>query len=226
LQFICDYCLNRHSVLQFGAFERTLKMNWISRMKHTLIIILILFSVAQSPAQNLDYKILKSVNKTEHPSWDKGMRGVSHSIFIVTPVSIAGILTQGYVQNDDVMIRNGYKSAISIGFTVLLTSGLKYLVNRPRPYITYPTDIIQRSKTGKYSFPSGHTSLAFATATVITLSSRNIYLAIPSYAYAAFVGYSRMRLGVHYTSDILGGMVIGIGSGLLTWQLDKMINGK
>jgi membrane-associated phospholipid phosphatase len=87
-------------------------------------------------------------------------------------------------------------------------------------------DLVQLSKTGKYSFPSGHTSSAFSTATVITLCSQHIYLAFPSYAYAAFVGYSRMRLGVHYTSDILGGMVIGIGSGLLTWQLDQTINGK
>jgi hypothetical protein len=77
---------------------------------------LILLSVVKSSAQNLDYKTLKSINKTEHPSWDKGMQGVSHSIFIVTPLSIAGILTQGYVQKDNVMIRNGYKSAISAEF--------------------------------------------------------------------------------------------------------------
>jgi undecaprenyl-diphosphatase len=100
------------------------------------------------------------------------------------------------------------------------------VVNRPRPCVSHANDLVPRTKTGKYSFPSGHTGSAFSTATVITLSSQNIYLAFPSYAYAVFVGYSRMRFGVHYTSDILGGMVIGIGSGLLTWQLDKMINGK
>lgn len=195
-------------------------------MKHKLIIILILVYASPIAAQKLDYKILKNVNAIEHPAWDKGMRGLSKSVYIVTPLSIGVILTEGYVQNDDVMIRNGYKSAISIGFTALLTSGLKYLVNRPRPYVTYPNDIVQRTKTGRFSFPSGHTSLAFATATAITLSTRNVYIAIPSYLYATFVGYSRMRLGVHYTSDVLGGLVIGIGTGLLTWQLDKSINGK
>jgi membrane-associated phospholipid phosphatase len=35
-----------------------------------------------------------------------------------------------------------------------------------------------------------------------------------------------MRLGMHFPSDVLGGMVIGIGAGLLTWQLDKAINQK
>jgi hypothetical protein len=54
-------------------------------MKLKLICALFLLSVIKSSAQNLDYKILKSINKTEHPSWDKGMQGVSHSIFIVTP---------------------------------------------------------------------------------------------------------------------------------------------
>ncbi|MEI8136921.1 MAG: phosphatase PAP2 family protein, partial [Bacteroidota bacterium] len=49
---------------------------------------------------------------------------------------------------------------------------------------------------------------------------------VPAYAYAGFVGYSRIRLGMHYGSDVLGGMIIGIGSGLLTWKLDKELNKK
>lgn len=195
-------------------------------MKHGLVYVFLLIFASHFVAQNLDYRILKKINETEHPAWDKGMRGVSNSVFIVTPLSVGGILTYGYVQDDELMIRNGYKSAISIGVSALLTSGIKYLVNRPRPFVSHPSEIIQRTKVGPFSFPSGHTSMAFATATAITLSSRNLYLAIPSYVYAGFVAYSRMRLGVHYTSDVLGGMVIGIGSGLLTWQLDRMINGK
>lgn len=172
----------------------------------------------------MDFVWLKKINQTDHTKWDQTMKITSNSVFIVTPVSVGGILYKGYSDDDKEMIRNGYKSILTVGMSALLTSGLKYVVNRPRPYVRYPNDIVPRCSTGPFSFPSGHTSLAFATATAITLSTRNIYLAIPSYLYAGFVGYSRMRLGVHFPSDVLGGMIIGIGSGLLTWQLDQMIN--
>lgn len=195
-------------------------------MKTGLIALLLFLTINTGFSQNFDYRVLKSLNSNEHPAWDKGMQTLSQSVFVISPLSVLGIWSKGYIENDEIMKRNGYKAAISIGVSALLTSGLKLLVDRPRPYVTYPNDIIQRTKSGPYSFPSGHTSLAFATATAITLSSKNIYLAIPSYAYAAFVGYSRMRLGVHYPSDVLGGMIIGIGSGILTWQLDRMINGR
>lgn len=172
----------------------------------------------------MDFVWLKKINQTDHMKWDHTMKVTSNSVFIVTPLSIGGILYKGYSDDDKEMIRNGYKSIITVGMSALLTSGLKYVVNRPRPHVRYPNDIVPRCNTGPFSFPSGHTSMAFATATAITLSTRNIYLAIPSYLYAGFVGYSRMRLGVHFPSDVLGGMIIGIGSGLLTWQLDQMIN--
>lgn len=195
-------------------------------MKHPFLLVIFFLLAGSIGAQNIDFRLLKNVNETEHPKWDKGMKLVSNSVFYMSPLSVTGIFVNGAVKEDEEMIRNGYKSAISIGVSAILTSGLKYLVNRPRPFVTYPSDIIQRTRVGPFSFPSGHTSLAFATATAITLSSRNVYLAIPSYVYAAFVAYSRMRLGVHFPSDILGGMVIGIGSGILTWQLDRMINGR
>ena len=115
------------------------------------------------------------------------------------------------------------KTGVAIGLNVLLTSGLKYAINRPRPFAQYPNDIVQRDHVGKYSFPSGHTSTAFATATALTLSTKKWYVAVPSYAYACAVGYSRMRLGVHFPSDVLGGIVVGIGSSLLVFQIDKWL---
>ena len=124
------------------------------------------------------------------------------------------------------MMRNGIKTGVAIGLNVLLTSGLKYAINRPRPFAQYPNDIIKRTDAGPYSFPSGHTSSAFAMATALSLSTKKWYVAVPSYAYACAVGYSRMRLGVHFPTDILGGMVLGIGSSLLVFQIDKWIQKK
>jgi len=177
-------------------------------------------------AQNSELNMLRSLNKNEMPCWDKTMKGVSFSVYPVMPVSVAGIWSHGYFTKDPVMMRNGYKSAITIGLAVGLSTGIKYAVKRTRPFVEYPNDIIQRDKVGPLSFPSGHTTAAFATATAVSLSYKKWYITVPSYVYAGFVGYSRMRLGVHYPSDVLGGMIIGIGCGFLTWQLDRVINGK
>jgi undecaprenyl-diphosphatase len=133
------------------------------------------------------------------------------------------LLLTGYIKDDKMMMRNGVKTGVSIGLSAVLSYGLKYAVNRPRPFVQYPNDIIKRTDVGPYSFPSGHTTTAFATATALTLSTKKWYVAVPSYAYACAVGYSRMRLGVHFPSDVLGGMVLGIGSSLLVFQIDKWL---
>jgi membrane-associated phospholipid phosphatase len=177
-------------------------------------------------AQNPDLSILKTLNRNEMPLWDKTMRGTSASVYPVMTIAVGGLLINGYAKKDDLMIRNGYKSAVAIGFAALTSTSLKYFVDRARPKLQYPQDIIERDRAGRFSFPSGHTTSAFATATALSLSCRKWYVTAPSFLYAGFVGYSRMRLGMHFPTDVLGGMVIGIGSGLLTWQIDRMINGK
>jgi len=177
--------------------------------------------MAQS--QSLDFSMLRAINKKEHPNWDKTMKITSASIYPAMVITPGSLILSGYVNNDKVMMRNGVKTGVAIGLNVLLTTGLKYAINRPRPFVQYPNDIVQRTDAGKYSFPSGHTSTAFATATALTLSTKKWYVGVPAYAYACAVGYSRMRLGVHFPSDVLGGMIVGIGSSLLVFQIDKWI---
>lgn len=170
--------------------------------------------------------MLRNLNQGEHPKWDKTMKITSASVYPAMVGVPGGLLLSGYVNDDKLMMRNGVKSATAIGFNIALSTGLKYAINRKRPFVQYPDDIVQRTHVGPYSFPSGHTSCAFASATALTLSTKKWYVAVPSYIYACGVGYSRMRLGVHFPTDILGGMVIGIGSSLLVWQVDKWIQKK
>ena len=191
-----------------------------------VVLVILCFITTRFHSQNLDFQILKSINQTEHRLWDQAMRVTSHTIYPVMILTPSAMLLTGYLHQDTVMMRNGLKTGAAIGLSILVTSSLKYSIHRIRPFTQYPNDIIKRTDVGPYSFPSGHTSVAFATATALSLSSKKWYVVVPAYTYACAVGYSRMRLGVHYPSDILGGMIVGIGSSLLVFQIDRWIQKK
>jgi undecaprenyl-diphosphatase len=58
------------------------------------------------------------------------------------------------------------------------------------------------------SFPSGHTMVGFASATILFYFNRKLGLA--GYCIAAMIGFSRLYLFVHYPTDILGGIIFGV----------------
>ncbi|MDI9341260.1 MAG: phosphatase PAP2 family protein [Sediminibacterium sp.] len=174
-------------------------------------------------SQNIELTTLKTLNQGHYPAWDKTMNGISWSAYAFTIAEPVGVWSYGHYHNDKEMKRNAFKSLITIGSANIITLGLKYAVNRPRPYVTYPNDIIKRSEQGPYSFPSGHTAAAFSTATALSLSAKKWWVTVPAYTYAGLIGYSRMRLGAHYPGDVLAGILIGITSGILTWQIDKFL---
>ena len=102
---------------------------------------------------------------------------------------------------------------------------MKHTINRKRPFETY-SDIEQATSSLGKSFPSGHTSLAFATATSLSVAYPKWYVIAPSFVWAGAVGYSRMHLGVHYPSDVFAGAIIGSGSAYLSYKANKWINKK
>lgn len=133
-----------------------------------------------------------------------------------------------------------------IGFAMLIALGvmticnnlvLKELVARPRPYMLYGVDPEAYSLWGgenakyffphlvhyhtSYSFPSGHTSSAFAAAFAILFYNKKI--GIPMTVFAALMGLSRIYVEVHYCTDVIAGAVVGIIYAFIGFMIVKLI---
>ena len=91
---------------------------------------------------------------------------------------------------------------------------LKNIIARPRPFAAY-TDIVPLViPMDPYSFPSGHTLSSFCAATACFAYHRKAGAACS--ILALLIGLSRLYIGVHYPTDVLGGMVLGIILGLIS----------
>ncbi len=98
--------------------------------------------------------------------------------------------------------------AVTILIAEMVSGLLKLWVDRDRPPLANPDPdtLVRLPATG--SFPSGHATVAFACATTIALAVPR--LALPLFALAALVAWSRVYVGVHYPLDVLAGAILGV----------------
>ena len=197
-------------------------MNKRKRAGAALFSILILIFSGSSSAQNLDIRILRSVNSPEKLPSDRFFQFVSNSAgYLVVGIPVI-MGSTALIEHDDKLLRNSCVTFAAVALNSVITLAVKYPINRTRPFITYP-DITKKSAAGSPSFPSGHTSSAFALATSLTLSYPKWYIIVPVYSWAGTVAFSRMYLGVHYPSDVLAGALVGAGSAWLTHYINKKL---
>jgi membrane-associated phospholipid phosphatase len=190
--------------------------------KFTTIILLLgtfsIFSVHVS-AQNADIDILRSINgNTATIGYSRFISNTTTKVAFGVPV-IMGVAA--LIEKDDDMLKSAIYIGVSIGVGGVITQAMKYSFNRPRPITqSYPNFIAYEPET-TLSFPSGHVSLAFSTATALCLKYPKWYVIVPSALWASSVGYSRMNLGVHYPSDVLVGAIVGAGSAFVTYKANN-----
>lgn len=189
----------------------------------SLFAFFLCFSITS--AQNSDIDLLKKINLNRNTNLESTMIGITNStmpVSIGTPVIIYAV---GLIEKDSTTKKKAIFIGESLAASAFISLALKNITKRERPYETYP-EIDNVTEESSYSFPSAHTSSAFATATSLSMAYPKWYVIAPSFLWAGAVGYSRLYLGVHYPTDVLAGAIVGSGSAYLCYKLNKWINKK
>lgn len=100
---------------------------------------------------------------------------------------------------------------------------LKNLVARVRPYDVNTAIAILIKKPLDFSFPSGHTAASFAAMTALFLAKKKKAW-IAALILAVLIAFSRLYFYVHYPTDVLGGAVVGILSGIIGYTIVEKID--
>jgi undecaprenyl-diphosphatase len=97
---------------------------------------------------------------------------------------------------------------------------IRYFYHRPRPFIALPS-VQHLFEKSSYAFPSGHATFVFALAAFIFFYNKK--LAYFLFASGLIIGIARVVAGAHYPSDILGGIALGIGAGLIFQKISEFL---
>lgn len=126
----------------------------------------------------------------------------------------------------------GKKVAILGLIAIFLTDALiiliKYIAAEPRPFLVL-SNVNLLAIANDNSFPSGHTAVSFAAATLIGLkyhdksNGKKYWLIYPLILLAILIGFSRIYIGVHYPYDVIFGAIMGILCSLLILRFENKI---
>ena len=106
---------------------------------------------------------------------------------------------------------------------VIVELTLKNIFIRMRPESAFPQEVLLLiPKSATFSFPSGHAALAFAGAFIMSQSRKRWTWLF--FILAFLVAVSRLYLGKHYPSDTIGGSVIGLLIGFISYRVAGRIN--
>jgi undecaprenyl-diphosphatase len=180
--------------------------------------------VRERETQDVDERVLMSLRRPDHPEEPLGPLWLAEAARDVTSLGSVSVLTlvvcavSGFL----VLVRRWRTLGLVVGSTVggaLLNSLLKGLFARPRPTVVpHLTQVLTES------FPSGHAMLSAIVyltlgALLAQLTERRrlkAYLVTVALLLTLLIGLTRVYLGVHYPTDVLGGWMAGLAWALLT----------
>lgn len=193
-------------------------------MRRILLGMMALLFASALWAQNWDIDALQKVNGWDNKfvrNYNKVISQTEPYVAIGVPVAMA---VASWIKHDKELLKDALYVGTSVAGAFVVTYGMKYLVDRERPYDRWPDRVHAYSRENSPSFPSGHTATAFALATSLCVRYPKWYVIAPSALWACSVGVSRMNEGVHYPSDVLAGAAIGAGCAVVNVYVNRWLN--
>jgi len=128
-----------------------------------------------------------------------------------TLIGIGGLYGYGLIFNNTPVRKLGLETIEAVGYAGIITTVLKSIVGRSRPYTNAGKAHFRlfNVHAAYTSFPSGHSTVAFAVSTVLANNTDNTYLKIVCYTASTLVVASRIYHNAHWLSDTIAGSAIG-----------------
>ncbi len=200
------------AILAFGTFE-------------------LVGEVLEGDTQTFDERVLRALRRTDDPSLPIGPRWLHGAALDITALGAAAVIGLAVTAIVGFLVLQGmHRTALFVFLASvggwLLNHLLKIAFARPRP------DVVPHLReVMSLSFPSGHAMTSAAVyltlgAMLMRISERRItkiYCMSIAVLATLLIGASRVYLGVHYPTDVLGGWMMGMSWALLCWLVERRI---
>jgi undecaprenyl-diphosphatase len=206
--------------LRFARLDRK-ELTWLFAGLGVCVLLFAFVSLAgevmEGDTQAFDTKILQSLRDPADPAKPLGPAWIESALLDLTAIggsTVLGLVIVSVV--GFLVLQTRYRTAFVVLITTItgeaLNATMKYVFNRPRPTI-----VPHLREVYSTSFPSGHameSAIVYLTLAAILMRATDnrvtkMYILGIGVLLTALVGISRVYLGVHYPTDVIGGWIIG-----------------
>ncbi|KAB2334861.1 undecaprenyl-diphosphatase [Cytobacillus depressus] len=166
----------------------------------------------------MNYELFKAINQLagNHPFMDQFMVFVTEKALIIFALVLLSMWFFGNEKNKYTVVYATLTGVLGLFINFIISQ----IYFEPRPFVTHSVNMLI-PHAADASFPSDHTTGAFALALGILLWNRKVGIA--AVLFAALTGFSRIYVGHHYPFDVLGSIVVGIAASLLVYKLSPFL---
>jgi undecaprenyl-diphosphatase len=187
--------------------------------------------VAEGETQSFDLRVLEAMrheNDLKHaigPAWLPEAMADITALGGTTVITLMTLAVIGFLLMRRIYHAMWLVVVASVGAGIL-TTVMKYFVARERPPEALRLDVVTSA-----SFPSGHSltsavfylTLAALLTRLVDRTRLKAYILTTAILAVGLIGLSRMYLGVHYPTDVLGGWTLGLAWALLCWLVARFL---